>query len=38
MIMYKDHKVKCSSCGQMFISETNATLCESCSKKVDNQM
>ena len=35
-IMYENQKVKCTSCGTMFISETNATLCPSCSKKVDN--
>ena len=35
-IMYEGQKVKCTSCGTMFISETNVTLRFSCSKKVDN--
>ncbi len=34
--MYEDQKVKCSSCGKMFTSETNATLCPLCLKEVSN--
>ena len=34
--MYENQKVKCTSCGKMFISETNATLCPLCSEEVSN--
>ncbi len=34
--MHNDRKLKCSSCGEMFVSETNATLCPSCARDVAN--
>jgi uncharacterized Zn finger protein (UPF0148 family) len=29
-------KVKCASCGTMFMSETGATMCPSCSEQSHN--
>ena len=30
-------KVKCASCGTMFMSETGSTICPSCSENHGNQ-
>jgi len=34
--MYEDHKIKCSSCGKLFHSKENETICEECSKEHEN--
>ena len=34
--MYKEQKIKCASCGKLFVSDINATLCPKCSENVDN--
>lgn len=34
--MYEDHKVKCSSCGKLFVSKEHDTICDECSKKLEN--
>lgn len=34
--MYKEHKIKCSSCGKLFIAKENETVCNDCSKGLEN--
>jgi hypothetical protein len=36
--MYEDQKVECTSCGETFTPETNATLCSVCPKEVSNMI
>lgn len=35
--MYKEHKIQCASCGKVFISELNDTLCKDCFKSTSNR-
>lgn len=34
--MYEEHTIKCSSCGKLFISKENETVCNECYKKLEN--
>ena len=34
--MYEDNKIKCSSCGKLFTSKVHETVCEDCSKELEN--
>jgi Zn finger protein HypA/HybF involved in hydrogenase expression len=34
--MYEDHTIKCSSCGKSFISKEHETVCQECSKELEN--
>ncbi len=34
--MYKEHQIKCSSCGKLFISKENEAVCNEYSKELDN--
>ena len=34
--MYEDHTIKCSSCGKPFISKEHETVCQECSKELEN--
>ncbi len=35
--MYEQHEIKCTSCGKIFLSELNDTLCEECLKATSNR-
>jgi rRNA maturation endonuclease Nob1 len=34
--MYEKHKIKCASCGILFTSKEDETVCEVCSKELEN--
>ena len=34
--MYEDRAIKCSSCGKSFISKEHETVCQECSKELEN--
>ncbi len=34
--MYENHSIKCSSCGKVFISKEDETVCKDCSKELEN--
>ena len=36
LYMYEDHTIKCSSCGKSFVSKEQETVCQECSKELEN--
>ncbi len=34
--MYEKHTIKCSSCGKLFTSKEDETVCDECSKVLEN--
>lgn len=36
--MYEEHNIKCTSCGKVFFSELNDTLCSECFDKTTNRI
>ncbi len=36
--MYEEHQIKCSSCGNTFLSKTADTLCNECFKSTSNRL
>ena len=34
--IYKDHPIKCSSYGKVFTSKEDETVCNECSKELEN--
>ena len=34
--LYENHTIKCSSCGKSFISKEHETVCQECSKELEN--
>jgi DNA-directed RNA polymerase subunit RPC12/RpoP len=34
--MYEEHTVECSSCGKLFTSKENETVCSECYKEIEN--
>lgn len=36
--MYEEHKIKCASCGKLFVSELNKTLCNECFEETSNRL
>jgi Zn finger protein HypA/HybF involved in hydrogenase expression len=34
--MYEEHTIKCSSCGKLFTSKENETVCNECYKELEN--
>ncbi len=34
--MYEENKIKCSSCGKLFSSQADETVCEKCFKELEN--
>jgi predicted amidophosphoribosyltransferase len=35
-VMYEEHMIKCSSCGKLFKSKEDETVCDKCSKELEN--
>ena len=34
--MYENHTIKCASCGKLFTSKEDETVCDECSKELEN--
>lgn len=34
--MYEEHELKCLSCSRLFTSKEDGTVCEECSKELEN--
>ena len=34
--MYEEHTIQCSSCGKLFTSKENETVCNECYKEIEN--
>jgi rRNA maturation endonuclease Nob1 len=36
LVKYEEHMIKCSSCGKLFTAKEDETVCDKCSKELEN--